>query len=155
MSATLPIGDLLPPSGYVWSDALGWHWAGGCAGCTRRKSFDDLSPAKKHQSRNPQIIAMPHSALRVIALSVGIEIDDARRIVKALAKAGFVVAPMEPTNSMFAAYVEALGAPSRRHTTVIQNLGKARKRWRAMATAGLAVVFSNFYDDRPASNSAS
>ena len=96
--------------------------------------------------RNPEIIAQPHSALRVIALSIGIEIEEARVIVRALAKAGFVVAPMEPTNSMFVAYMEALAMPSKRHETIIQNVGKARKRWKAMAQAGLAVTFSNHAD---------
>ena len=95
-----------------------------------------------HRKRNPEIIAEPPSALRVIALSIGIELDEARAIVRALAKAGFVVAPMEPTNSMFGAYMEALRMPPKRFETVIRNVGKARLRWKAMAKAGIAVAFS-------------
>lgn len=96
-----------------------------------------------HRPRNPEIIAQPPSALRVIALSIGVEIEDARQVVRALAKAGFVIAPMEPTNSMFGAYMDALKSPPVRYETVIANVGKARKRWKAMAQAGVAVVFSD------------
>lgn len=97
--------------------------------------------------RNPEIIAQPPSALRIIALSIGIEIEEARLIVRALAKAGFVVAPLEPTNSMFSAYMDALNSPPTRHETVIRNVGKARKRWKAMAQAGVAVAFSELMMD--------
>lgn len=101
------------------------------------------------RKRNPEIIALPPSALRVIALSVGIEMEAAREIVRALAKAGYVVAPMEPTNSMFAAYLEALNMPPTRHETAIRSIGKARKRWKAMAQAGLAVTFCDDLSPSP------
>jgi hypothetical protein len=104
---------------------------------------------KKYRKRNPEIIAQPPSALRVIALSIGIELHEAREIVRALAKAGFIVAPMEPTNSMFGAYMEALNRPATSHETIIRNVGKARLRWKAMAKAGLAVAFSKQELDEP------
>lgn len=37
---------------------------------------------------------------------------------------------------MLGAYVSALGAPSKHYSVVIHNIGKARRRWAAMAAAG-------------------
>ena len=133
----MPTGDFPDPEGMVWTDAAGW------VPRSPTPMFVSASvPLVRCRERNPEIIAQPPSALRVIALSIGIEIDEARAIVRALAKAGYIVAPMEPTNAMFAAYVEALGAPSKKYDTVIQNIGKARKRWKAMAHVGMIVAFS-------------
>ena len=36
----------------------------------------------------------------------------------------------------------ALKQPPHSHKTVIENIGKAKKRWKAMAIAGAAVTFS-------------
>lgn len=89
-----------------------------------------------------EIIAQPSSAIQIVAAALGISRDEAKVAILSLVKAGFVVAPMEPTNSMFAAYIEALGQPTKRHETAIRNIGKARRRWKAMAQAGVAVAVS-------------
>lgn len=90
----------------------------------------------------PEIISQLPSPLKVIAESIGISSGEARTVILALIRSGFVLAPLEPTNSMFSAYIEALQNPTRRHQTAIRNIAKARKRWKAMAQAGLAVALS-------------
>ena len=89
-----------------------------------------------------EIIARPPCATELVATTGDVSRDVAREILRALIKAGFAVVPMEPTNSMFEAYMTALKQPPHSHKTVIENIGKARKRWKAMAIAGVAVTFS-------------
>lgn len=92
--------------------------------------------------RAPEIIEEPPCAAEIAAAAGGITTDTARDIFRALVKAGFIVAPLEPTNSMFDAYIGALQQPAVNYKSVVANVGKARKRWKAMATAGMAVAFS-------------
>ena len=92
---------------------------------------------------NPEIIQQPPCATQVMAGTGLVTRDEARMVLKTLAQNGFFVAPLEPTNSMFEAYIGALNAPSKVHKTIIAHIGKARKRWKAMANAGLKVAFSD------------
>ena len=94
--------------------------------------------------RAPEILNQPPAAKEVMAAAIGITLDDAHAILVALAKAGFVIAPLEPTNAMFAAYMEALSAKATRRDTIIANIGKARRRWKAMAECGMKIAFSDF-----------
>lgn len=92
--------------------------------------------------RAPQIIAEPGCATQIMADTGLISRDDARAVLTALIKAGFIVAPLEPTNSMFEAYMTAMKPHARTRRTIICNIGKARLRWKAMANAGMKVAFS-------------
>ena len=90
----------------------------------------------------PEIIASPPCVTEVMAHAGCISEGHAYKILIGLAKAGFVVAPLEPTNSMFDAYMLALNMPAKTRKTIIANIGKARQRWKAMAKAGMKVAFS-------------
>ena len=70
------------------------------------------------------------------------------RLLKAVAKAGFVIAPREPANSMIGAYITAVGPMSKHPATVMRHVSKCRKRWKAMALAGTKVVFAAFLKQR-------
>lgn len=92
----------------------------------------------------PEIIEQPAHAKSLIVGAGGVTAETAERILVALAKAGYVVAPLEPTNSMLEAYIAALGMPASNYRSVIWNVGKARRRWKAMAAAGMKIAFSDF-----------
>lgn len=92
--------------------------------------------------KGPEILAKPPCAIDVFAKATGIEYGVVRIGLVALAKAGYVIAPLEPTNSMFSAYMTALRPTAKNPDTIIRNIGKARHRWRAMAAAGMKVSFS-------------
>lgn len=94
----------------------------------------------------PEIIAQPPCALRVMSEAGGLSDEQSQAIMLALVRAGFAVVPREPTNSMFDAYIAALQKPSRFHKTIIQHIGKARKRWKAMVDVGQQVAFSRRAD---------
>lgn len=84
----------------------------------------------------------PEPALAVVSDALGLKTTDARRLLKKLAKAGWVVVPREPTNAMLFAYISAYGRPPTKASTVIHGIGKARKRWKAMAGAGMRLAMS-------------
>ena len=78
-----------------------------------------------------------------VAASTGlVSPEDARQIFRALLDAGFIIAPFEPANAMFEAYMMALNNPPITRKTMLQNVGKARRRWKAMATAGFSIAMS-------------
>lgn len=89
-----------------------------------------------------QILEPSPNALELISKIAGVDAEMARNVLTALAKNGYVIAPLEPTNSMFDAYIRALKQPAKDHKVIIENVGKARKRWKAMALAGMQVAFS-------------
>lgn len=93
--------------------------------------------------RAPEIIEQPPCAKDVMTETGIVSRDGAHAILVALAKAGFVIAPLEPTNAMFEAYMTALGRPAKTRETIITNIGKARQRWKAMAQMGMKVTFSS------------
>lgn len=78
----------------------------------------------------------------VLAEALGLTFDQAIAGLRALSKEGYAIAPRIPTNSMLAAYCYAYGSPPQRVEGVMVQLGKARKRWRAMAAAGTRVALS-------------
>lgn len=90
----------------------------------------------------PQIVCEVSSAVELMMSAVPISPGTARAVLRALAKGGYTVAPIEPTNSMFGAYIGALNNPAITTQTLIANVGKARRRWKAMALAGMKVTFS-------------
>lgn len=92
--------------------------------------------------RDPEIIAQVPCAIDVFARATGVDHKLVRSGLIALARAGFVVAPREPTNSMFDAYLRALRTLPTNPSTVVRNIGKARLRWKAMAEAGMKIALS-------------
>ena len=101
-----------------------------------------------------EIIAEMPCAAEVAASTGLVTPDQAREIFKALVKAGFIVAPLEPVNVMFDAYMTALQSPPQTRESMLQNVGKARRRWKAMATVGMKVVFSKQGEVVPAGGAA-
>lgn len=89
-----------------------------------------------------EVIAAAGCAKDIMTRAVPISRHDAHLLLQALAKAGFVVAPLEPTNAMFDAYMHALNYPASTPKTIIINVGKARRRWKAMALVGMKIAFS-------------
>jgi hypothetical protein len=90
----------------------------------------------------PTVYPMPEAAINIVCRACDVGSATALDALRALISAGYVVAPREPTDGMLAAYIEALGQPTRNHETCIRNIGKARKRWQAMACAGTCVALS-------------
>jgi hypothetical protein len=71
-----------------------------------------------------------------LAEALGITPDEAQDGLAALVKGGFGIAPINPTNGMLVAYLEAL-TPPLGHEQVVTAIGKARVRWKAMITQGI------------------
>lgn len=78
----------------------------------------------------------PPCAAEVLADAIGITPAEARLGFIALFRAGYCVAPQEPTNAMLDAYLGAIPPKPERTEKVIAAIGKARRRWRAMALEG-------------------
>jgi hypothetical protein len=92
--------------------------------------------------RNCPIYDHARSAVPVMAEIAGVDHDRAHEMLVGLVKAGFVIAPREPSDGMLGAYVAALGKPSKHFSVIIHNLGKARRRWAAMAGVGTRMALS-------------
>jgi len=85
----------------------------------------------------------PKPAAGVVADVLGISQEQAVSVLRALVRAGYVVAPRVPTDPMLSAYMACLNSPPSNHRTVLTNITKARKRWAAMGLAGTKVALSH------------
>jgi hypothetical protein len=114
---------------------------------TRQYRSAALKPDQRHS-----IYPGARSAIDVLAEEIGCDRQRAREVLQGLVNAGFVIAPREPSNPMLDAYMRALGTrPSRHRSVIMNNIGKARKRWQAMALAGTRVALTfNHYPDQSA-----
>jgi hypothetical protein len=77
-----------------------------------------------------------------MAAIAGVDHARAHEMLAQLVKAGFAIAPREPSDGMLGAYIAALGQPSRHYHVIIHNIGKARRRWAAMAAAGTKLALT-------------
>lgn len=93
-------------------------------------------------SRTEPIYDPPEPATTVVARAGGLSADAARDVLKALAKAGYFVAPRDPINSMLDAYLNAYGRVPTTTSSVIVGIGKARKRWKAMGEVGTRMALA-------------
>jgi hypothetical protein len=84
----------------------------------------------------------PPPAAAVISEIIGCDQKVANKALLALVKAGYVIAPREPTNAMFEAYLSSYGACASTPNSIVIAIGKARKRWKAMALSGTRMVLS-------------
>src|SRR5690349_204670 len=96
----------------------------------------------RHKITEAQIFERPTPAIVVLAESLRISHHAAREALQALVEAGYVVAPRLPTNAMLNAYLEAYGTEPTRVQSCIIGIGKARKRWAAMADKGTQMALS-------------
>ena len=81
-------------------------------------------------------------AIHILAKSLGITQSKAREALRDLVKAGYVVGPREPTNAMLLAYITSYGQLPVNPATTITAIGKARRRWQAMADRATAMALS-------------
>lgn len=88
----------------------------------------------------------PRPARQVLAEALGISTDQAGEAMLALIKAGYGIAPMNPTNGMLRDGMEATTPPSG-HEQVITAIGKLRIRWQAMLRQGTEMALSRKYLD--------
>jgi hypothetical protein len=88
------------------------------------------------------VLDEPESAPKVLAEALGITPRQAREGLRALVKAGYVIGPREPTNAMLLAYITSYGQVPVNPATTITAVGKARRRWQAMAEQATAVALS-------------
>ena len=95
----------------------------------------------KGWTENP-VYDAPECASDVVARTIDITPRQARKALVALVRAGYVIAPREPSNAMLDAYIRSYGAVSMRPSGIITGIGKARKRWSAMATQGVKIALS-------------
>jgi hypothetical protein len=84
----------------------------------------------------------PTPAITVLADALNISEKDALTALTALVRAGYVIAPRLPTNAMLSAYLRAYGTPATTIRSCIIGIGKARKRWAAMAAKGTQMALS-------------
>lgn len=84
----------------------------------------------------------PESAVAVVARETGETAERAREILRALVKAGYVIGPREPTNAMLHAYITSYGEIPSNPASTITAIGKARRRWQAMADKATAMTLS-------------
>lgn len=90
---------------------------------------------------NP-IYDAPEPAIAVMARAAGVTHEEARNLLIALVRAGYFVAPRQPINAMLDAYLNSYGTPPSTTHSAITGIGKARKRWAAMGTAGTKMALS-------------
>ena len=83
-----------------------------------------------------------------MAEKLGVEPEAVREAIIELAKAGYVIAPREPTNAMLVAYLESYGHTAKSVDGVITAVGKARQRWKAMAESGMRAALRPFGKDK-------
>lgn len=99
-------------------------------------------PFLRHSHKDDPVYPKPPPAVDVLREALGVDTPTAQTALKALAKAGYIVAPRLPTNGMLDAYLRAYGSPPRTAHSAIVGIGKARVRWAAMAERGMAMAFS-------------
>lgn len=94
--------------------------------------------------RHPDVPVLDESepAVTVLARQLGISHRQAREALRALVKAGYVIGPREPTNAMLLAYITSYGQVPVNPATTITAVGKARRRWQAMADKATAMALS-------------
>lgn len=81
-------------------------------------------------------------AVEILSNHLGITKKEAQEALITLVKEGYFLGPREPTNSMLAAYIRSYGEIPRNPETVITAVGKAKRRWKAMAAEGTAMALS-------------
>lgn len=96
----------------------------------------------RHRHSDDPVYPVCRPAIDVLREAANLTQHDARAALRALVKAGYVVAPREPTNSMLDAYMHALRSQPSTTRSCILNVAKARKRWLAMGGAGTQVAMS-------------
>ncbi len=102
-------------------------------------------PNRARMFREHQLFADLKSApIDIMAEKLGVEPEAMRDAVIEIAKAGYVIAPREPTNAMLVAYLESYGQTASNVDSVIIALGKARLRWKAMADSGMRASLRSF-----------
>ena len=109
------------------------HSVAGVAGIPSAKRLKKVS-----------IFEPPEPARVVLARALGITIDEAGLGLAALIEGGYGLGPRNPTNGMFAAYIEST-CPARGHQRIITAISKAKLRWQAMLEQGTAMAMSLKY----------
>jgi hypothetical protein len=104
-----------------------------------------------HRSPDVAVLDEPEAAASVLARNLGITPARAREALRSLVAAGYVIGPREPTNAMLLAYITSYGEVPVNPSSVITAVGKARRRWRAMADKATAMALSvrRVADDAP------
>lgn len=91
-----------------------------------------------------EILEQPRSLIDAILDTDLIQTEEGvKRLLRTIIESGYFIVPQEPTNVMFEAYMTALNSPPSNRENVLINLGKARKRFKAMALAGTKIALSN------------
>ena len=85
----------------------------------------------------------PPCAIDLVAAAAGCSQKQAKAALISLARNGFVVAPMLPTDAMLAAYIDAYDPCIRKTFSVVRGIAKARVRWAAMSKEGMKVAMSH------------
>jgi hypothetical protein len=99
-----------------------------------------MSKHRVNNTKDHPVYEPPEPALKVLMKEMSVSAHGAKRALRALVKAGYIVAPMKPTNAMLDAYLCSYGQPPSTTHSVIIGVGKARIRWEAMATVGLKMA---------------
>lgn len=96
-----------------------------------------------------ELFDSPCPAIPILAQAAECTEEQARAGILALVRAGYVIAPREPTNGMIFAYLETYTQPTQPES-VIQGAAKARRRWKAMAESGCRMALSAKHIDQSA-----
>ncbi len=100
-------------------------------------------PTSRAQFKTNQLYASPEqSAIDVLVQETGCTTEAALETLRALVRGGWVIAPREPSNAMLEAYMASYGQKPTQTSSTITALGKARRRWLAMASTGTAMALS-------------
>ena len=95
-----------------------------------------------HRPPDVPVLDEPEAASAVLARALGVTPSRARDGLRALVAAGYVIGPREPTNAMLLAYITSYGEVPVNPASTITAVGKARRRWRAMADKATAMALS-------------
>jgi len=104
--------------------------------------LDSTTELRPGDSFHVPLLRQPVAACVALSSVLGISPAAARGGIQGLLRAGWIVAPREPTNLMLAASVTATKA-STNPLRLVNAVAKARLRWKAMALEGSKAAMSD------------
>lgn len=98
----------------------------------------------RDRRRHGNLLTQPEEAAAILARELGVTEEQVRSAYVSLIKAGYAIAPIEPTNAMMLAYVNSYGQVPSSPEAAITTFTKARRRWQAMVRMANAHLMSRY-----------
>ena len=100
--------------------------------------------SNRNRRRHGNLLPEPEEAAAIMAKALGVTEEQVRMAYVEVIRAGYAIAPVEPTNAMMLAYVNSYGQLPQSAESTITAFTKARRRWQAMARMANAHFMSRY-----------